>query len=390
MNFKFSDKIRRVKEANKSDIRLMSIENEKVKGINLAQGICDLDLPEVLKKRAQNAIEEKNNSYTRCDGIYEIREAVAKKIKKYNNIDADPDKNIVVTSGATGAFYCACITMLNPGDEVILFEPYYGLHVSTVLAVGALPVFAKLNPPEWSFDINEIAELISPKTKAIIINNPANPCGKVFKRDELEQIADFAIEHDLIILTDEIYEYIVFDGNKHVSLASIERVKDRVITVSGYSKTFSVTGWRIGYCVCNETIAEMIACAHDLIYICAPAPFKVGVFKSINTLNDEYYHNICNEYRKKRNKLCAVLEEIGLTPYIPNGAYYTLVNAEKLKGINSKEKAMYLLNKIGIAAVPGRAFYNGDRGDNYLRFCFGRDDSILDEACKRLLTLDLY
>ena len=368
-----------------SEIRTMSIECDKVNGINLSQGVCDLDLPLPLKIGVNEAMDKGINHYTRYDGLACLRQAISRKMLKYNNIKADPEKNIVVSAGATGAFYAACLTLLNPGDEVIIFEPYYGYHINTLLAVNAKPVYVKMNPPDWSFDISKLEKVITKKTKGIMINTPANPSGKVFSYKELEAIAEIAIKHDIFIFTDEIYEYFVYDGLKHVSPGSLSKIKDRTITISGYSKTFSITGWRIGYCVCDERWAKMIGYINDLIYVCAPAPLQFGVAKGIDSLADKFYDSLCEEYLSKRKKICSVLEKIGLTPFVPKGAYYVLVDAARLPGETSKEKAMYLLKKTGVASVPGEAFYHDKSGNNILRFCFAKQDNQLDKACKSLL-----
>lgn len=384
------NKRNRLDKLTQSEIRIMSIECEKVNGINLSQGICDLNPPESLVSAAKKAIDAGINQYTRYDGLYELRKSITEKMWDYNRIKTDPKKNIIVSSGATGAFYSACLALLNPGDEVILFEPYYGYHEYTLLAVDAVPVYAGLCPPEWTFDIENLESLVTHNTRGIMINTPANPSGKVFSMSELKLLADFCIRHNLIIFTDEIYEYITYDGHIHASPGALPEIADRVVTISGYSKTFSITGWRIGYCVCNEKWSQMIGCANDLVYVCAPAPLQAGVSEALNKLSGSgYYKALCNTYEKKRKKLCSVLKDIALTPYIPQGAYYTLVDASAIPGKTSKEKAMFLLNKVGVAAVPGSAFYSNGGGENLLRFCFAKNDNMLDEACNRLLKMKL-
>jgi aminotransferase len=372
-----------------SEIRNMSIECERVNGINLSQGICDLELPLPVKLGATEAISGGINHYTRYDGLRELREAISRKLLHDNGITTDPDKNIVVSGGSTGAFYCACLALLNPGDEVILFEPYYGYHVNTLLAANAIPVYASLEPPTWSNDFAALERHVSPRTKGIMINTPANPSGKVFSRSELNQLAEFAVRHELFVFTDEIYEYFVYDNNTHISPGALESIADQTITISGYSKTFSITGWRIGYAVCHEKWAQMIGYVNDLIYVCGPAPLQMGVARGIDQLPTEYYQSLCQQYSHKRDKICSILTEIGLEPYIPQGAYYVLSNVKNLPGSSSKEKAMFLLNRTGVATVPGSAFYADAKGGNLVRFCFAKDDDILDEACDRLLQLGL-
>lgn len=370
-----------------SEIRNMSIECERVNGINLSQGICDLELPLPVRMGATEAIAGGINHYTRYDGLPELRESISRKMLRYNKISADPEKNIVVSGGATGAFYCACLALLNPGDEVILFEPYYGYHVNTLLATNAVPVYATCEPPTWSIDFDALEKLVSSRTKGVMINTPANPSGKVFDKDELDQLAEFAIRHDLFVFTDEIYEYFVYDNNAHVSPGALESIADRTITISGYSKTFSITGWRIGYAVCHEKWAQMIGYVNDLIYVCGPAPLQMGVARGIDELPASYYQSLCQQYSSKRDKICSVLTKIGLDPYLPQGAYYVLSNVNNLPGSSSKEKAMFLLKNSGVATVPGNAFYADAKGENLVRFCFAKDDDIVEEACQRLLQL---
>ena len=366
------------------EIRDMSIACEKIGGINLSQGICDLPLPPILSAAAKTALDHGLNHYTRYDGLYDLREAISEKLLRYNSIQADPQKEIIVTAGSTGAFYCACLALLNPGGEVILFEPFYGYHEYTLLALDITPVYATLTPPHWGFNAAELENLITKKTKGILINTPANPCGKVFSRQELEVLADICTRHHLFIFTDEIYEYILYDGLSHSSPGSFPNAKDRVITISGYSKTFSVTGWRIGYCACNEEFARQIGYAHDLVYVCAPSPLQAAVGNAVHTLPDSFYHSLGTAYEQKRNVLCQALREASLPPYVPQGAYYVLADASAVPGVTSKEKAMYLLDKTGVAAVPGDAFYHREGGKDLLRFCFAKDDQVLAEACERL------
>ena len=367
-----------------AEIRNMSLECEKVGGINLSQGICDLDIPQPVKEGAKQAIDEGFNQYTRYDGLPQLRESIAKKMLGYNKIRSDPEKNIIVSVGSTGAFYSACLALLDPGDEVILFEPYYGYHLNTLLAAGAKPAYVKLKPPKWEFNMDELEGVTSAKTKGILINTPVNPCGKVFTKYELVKLVEFSKRYDLFIFTDEIYEYILYDRLKHISPASIPGARERTITISGYSKTFSITGWRIGYCVCDEKWANAIGRINDLVYICGPAPLQIGVSRGIDALGDEFYKNLARVYQEKRDKISLALENTGLRPYIPQGAYYVLADVGSVPGKTSKEKAMYMLKKTGVATVPGEAFYHDCGGENLVRLCFAKEDEVLDDACERI------
>ena len=240
------------------------------------------------------------NAYTRYDGLLMIREAIAKKFLMFNKARIDPEKNIIVSAGATGAFYSACLALLDPGDEVIVLEPFYQYHVSSLMAVGVVPVPVSLVPPDWPIVIEDIASKITPRTKAIVINTPGNPSGKVFTSKGIAHIADLCIDKDIFLFRTRSYEYFVYDGRKHTSAWDIEGARDRTIVISGYSKTFSITGWRIGYCVCDERWAQIIGYVNDLIYVCAPAPLQVGVAKGIMEFPPSYYENISTSYQKKR------------------------------------------------------------------------------------------
>jgi len=367
-----------------AEIRSMSIECELVGGINLAQGVCDTELPLPVGQGAKEAIDAGINSYTRYDGLKELRYAIANKMKDYNGIDADPESEIIVSAGSTGAFYCTCLALLNPGDEVILFEPYYGYHINTILAAEAVPTYVGLKAPDWTFSPEDLNRVVTPRTKGIMINTPANPSGKVFSRIELEWIAEFADRHDLFVFTDEIYEYFLYDGRKHISPASLPGMAERTITISGYSKTFSITGWRIGYTVSHAKWAQMIGYLNDLIYVCAPAPLQMGVAKGILELKPEYYKELCDLFSKKRDNICSTLTKVGLTPSIPQGAYYVLADISRLPGRTSKDKAMFILEKTGVASVPDEAFFHKPGSSQFVRFCFAKEDNELDEACQRL------
>lgn len=367
-----------------AEIRAMTLECERVGGINLAQGVCDTEVPLPVRKGAQTAIDQGINSYTRFDGLRELREAIARKMREYNGIMADPETEITVSAGSTGAFYCACLALLNPGDEVIVFEPYYGYHVNTLLAVEAVPAYVTMRAPEWTFTPEDLERAVTPRTKGIVVNTPANPSGKVFSRTELQGIADLARRRDLFVFTDEIYEYFLYDGSAHVSPGSLPGMADRTITISGFSKTFSITGWRIGYSVSAACWAQMIGYMNDLVYVCAPAPLQHGVAVGIEELRPGFYRDLSAEYAEKRDRICGALHRAALPPSVPRGAYYVLADVSRLPGATSKEKAMHLLARTGVASVPGEAFFHGPEGANLVRFCFAKTDDELEEACRRI------
>jgi aminotransferase len=374
---------RKASDIAQSEIRIMSVECDKVRGINLAQGICDTEVPEPVQRAAIEAIRSRQNSYTRLDGIAQLRRAIARKLCEYNRLEVDPEREIVVTAGSTGAFYSTCMALLDPGDEVIVFEPYYGYHVNTLRALDCVPVYVTMHPPSWIFSREQFERAITPRTRAIILNTPANPSGKVFSREELEFVAGLAVQHDLFVITDEIYEYFLYDQNEHLSPASLPGMFDRTITISGFSKTYSITGWRVGYAVCDARWSQSIGYFHDLTYICAPSPFQHGVTAGLEELTPDFYRGLAGEYCAKRDLLCSTLEQAGLPPSWPQGSYYVLADASALPGDNSKDKAMYLLANAGVASVPGEAFFNGG-GRNLLRFCFAKTECDLEEACRRL------
>jgi aminotransferase len=367
-----------------SEIRAMTQACAKVKGINMAQGVCDTPAPRVVLDAAVRAIRGGLNTYTRFDGLPELRQAIARKTAEYNGFAADPETNITVSAGATGAFHCACLALLNPGDEVILFEPYYGYHLSALVAVEAVPRIVPLHAAEWRFSADDLARAITPRTRAIVVNTPGNPSGKVFKREELRVIAELACRDDLFMFTDEIYEYFLYDGRTHVSIATLPGMAERTVTISGYSKTFSVTGWRIGHSVADARLAQLIGAMNDLLYVCAPAPLQVGVAVGIQELGSPFYTSLAQEYQAKRDGFCRALEDVGLQPSVPEGAYYVLADVSRLPGQTGKERAMFLLEKTGVAGVPGEAFFAGPNGHRFIRFCFAKTDEDLEEVRRRL------
>jgi len=371
-------------DLTQSEIRAMTQACASVKGLNMAQGVCDTPVPQLVLEGAEKAIRDGHNVYTRFDGVPELRQAIADKLAHYNGIRADPETEVTVSAGATGAFHCACVALLNPCDEVILFEPYYQYHVSALVAVEAIPVVVQMWPPTWTYSLAQLEQVVTTKTKAIIVNSPGNPSGKIFSRTELEALADFASRHDLFVMTDEIYEYFLYDGRQHVSMASLPNMAQRTVTIGGYSKTFSVTGWRIGYSVAAEPWTRAIGAMNDLLYVCAPAPLQMGVTCGIRELSDDFYGSLARDYQQKRDKFCSALTKAGLTPSIPEGAYYVLADVSWLPGDTGKARSMYLLEKTGVAGVPGEAFFAGQKGKNFIRFSYAKTDADLDEACRRL------
>ncbi len=367
-----------------STIRTMSVECERVGGVNLAQGVCDTEVPLVVRQAAEAAIEAGQNQYTRADGIARLRQAIAAKLRSHNGITADPETEIVVTSGVTGGFDSACRALLNPGDEVILFEPYYGYHYATLVGQYLRPVLVSLDPPDYPLATDRLVAAITPKTRGVVVNTPTNPSGKLFSLKELEQIAEVARRYDLFIFTDEIYEHFVYDGQSHISPASLQGIADRTITISGFSKVFSITGWRVGYLHGSARWTPAISYFHDLTYVCAPSAFQHGAAAGLEKLPDSFYSDLIRDYQHKRQMICEALRVAGMEPSVPAGAYYVLADAAVVPGEGSIDKAMNLLHLTGVASVPGEAFFQGGRGDHLLRFCFAKTDADLAEACERL------
>ncbi len=379
---------KRAKLVSQSEIRAMTLECVRAKGINLAQGVCDLDVPPAVIAGAKEAMDAGLNSYTRFDGLPALRHAIATKQQRFTGLEVDPENMVIASAGVTGAFISAATALFDPGDEVILFEPYYGYHVNTLLALGMVPQFLTLRRPDWSFTAQDLEAVVTNKTRAIVVNTPLNPCGKVFDQEELRIIADFAISHDIFVFTDEIYEHFVFDGHKHIAPATLSGMAERTITISGLSKIFAITGWRLGYAICDPKWHQAIGHVNDLVYVCAPSPLQMGAANGLLKLGQEYYQTVSNEHEKKRDLFCASLERAGLTPMIPQGAYYALADVSCLPGADDKERAMFLLRKTGVAGVPGRAFFQGENGKNLIRFCFAKHWPILEQACERLEQLE--
>lgn len=372
-----------------SEIRVMSVECDRIHGINLAQGICDTDPPSPVVEAAIAAMRNGQNIYTRLDGISKLRAAIANKMARYNDMQCDPDAGVLVTSGTTGGLHATCLALLNPGDEVVLFEPLYGYHRNTLQSQRVVPVTVLLNAPRWEIDLAALERSITPRTRAIIINTPCNPSGKVYTRKELEGIAEVAEKHNLFVITDEMYEYFLCGSAEHISIASLPGMAERTVTLSGFSKTFSITGWRLGYLTADPKWIPAIGYFHDLLYVCAPSPLQHGAAAGLLELPDDFYRTLATEHQQKRDQLADALTAAGLTPFIPDGAYYILADATCLRGATAKEKARNLLASCRVASVAGTAFFTEGRGENLLRFCYAKKSKDLDEACQRLRSANL-
>ncbi len=379
----------RTEELRQSDIRAVSQMVSAIDGINLGQGICDLPTPKALRESAMDAVDRSLATYSHYAGIEPLRDFILSKARSYNNIPVKSIDDIVVGAGSTGAFATAILAILDPGDEVIVFEPFYGYHVNLVKAVGAKVVTVPQQVPDWTVDFDKVEAAVTERTKAIVVTTPGNPNGKVWTRAELSDVLEIADRHDLRIITDEIYEYIVYDDHQHVSAASLPGGYERTITISGFSKTYNMTGWRLGYSISPAEVAEKMGLLNDLFYICAPTPLQHGVAAAAE-LSDTYYNEMRADYSDKRRLMCEALETAGFDVAWPDGAYYVLADirplAERLSGFEDDRTACRtLIQRCGIGSVSGSSFFsNQEVGSRYLRFCFAKEIDELETACGRL------
>ena len=373
----------RLANAAVSDIRAMTRACDAVGGINLGQGVCDLPTPAPVADAAHAAITAGKAMYAPPEGLPALREAIATRVARDYALQVDPTREVVVTLGATGAFAATMLALFDPGDEVVLFEPYYGYHYNTAVGLGLRPVLVPLKPPTWSFDRAALEGAITPRTRGVVLCTPGNPSGKVWSSEELDALGAVADAHELTVVTDEIYEHIVYDGRRHTPMATRPGMRARTVTISGCSKTFSVTGWRVGHAIAPPEAAQRIAVAHDLLYVCAPTPLQHACAAGL-AMPDAYFTGLSAMYTRKRDILCAALTDAGLTPYVPEGAYYVLADARRLGFATAREAAHAVLERAKVASVSGASFYRDPVGETLLRFCFAKDDDVLEEAARRL------
>jgi aminotransferase len=373
-----------MRDLAQSDIRRMTLECEALGGINLGQGICDLPTIPELVDEVERAVRAHHATYSRYDGVAVLRERVAERERTKNGVEYRPDGEIVVTVGSTGAFAMTMTALLDPGDEVLLPEPFYGYHWNTILAAGGVPRPVPLLEPDFSLDAAALAAAVTPRTRALVVCTPANPTGKVWSEAELDEVVALARSRDLLAVTDEIYEDILYDGRRHVSLASRPGGRDRTITVSGFSKTFSITGWRIGFAAAPEPLARAIGVLNDLYYVCAPTPLQHAVAGALARVPESYFTRLRRDYERKRDRLVATCRRLGWVPRIPAGAYYLMAEPRGVEGETARWRGDAILRRARVACIPGSAFYAGDRGEHLVRFCFAKTDDDLEEACRRL------
>jgi aspartate/methionine/tyrosine aminotransferase len=355
--------------------------------INLSQGFPDFPAPEVLKKAASEAIFADVNQYAITWGAKRFRDAIAEKSKRFLGLEVDPEREITVCCGSTEGMLDVLMAIINPGDEVIVFEPFYENYGPDTIISGATPRYVQLRAPDWSFDEDELAAAFNNKTKAIIINTPNNPTGKVFTRAELQTIADLCMKWDVLAITDEIYEHIIYDGAQHISPVTLDGMRERTIVVNGMSKTYSVTGWRVGYILAPATITGAIRKMHDFMTVGAPAPLQEAGAVALR-LPDSYYTELAAHYTARRDRLLGVLKDAGLNPFVPRGAYYIMCNIRPLRELyglaNDVEFGRFLVKEVGVAAVPSSSFFRDPAsGKDFIRFTFCKKEETLAAAAAR-------
>jgi aminotransferase len=364
-----------------SVIREMTRISDSLGGYNLSQGFPDFNCSDEIKEAAISAILNDFNQYPVTFGEPELREAISIKASGYNNITCNFETDITVTCGATEAMIATLKAIINPGDEIIIFEPFYENYGPDVILSGATPRYISLQSTKWDYDPDELKAAFNNKTKAIIINTPNNPTGKVFTKVELQEIAGLCLKWDVIAITDEIYEHILYDDSKHISIASLPGMNDRTVTINSISKTYSVTGWRVGWAIASSQITSRIRKIHDFLTVGAPNPFQHAAVKALN-FPREYYNNLHDRYYNARTLLFNALEGAGFEPVLPQGAYYIIADYSGLKPYllpeNDFDFSIKLLHKTGIATVPGSSFYSSNKTTNQIRFAF----------CKKIETLE--
>jgi aminotransferase len=381
----------RVQKFPESVIREMTRIADLHGAVNLAQGYPDFSPPAAVVEAAKHALENGYNQYSITWGARELREAIVRKAKAFNGIDANPEENVVVTCGSTEAMMAAMLSLVNPGDEVVIFEPYYENYGPDAVVSGARPRYVRLEWPGWRLDEEKLKAAFTPRTKALVLNSPHNPTGKVFRRDELRLIADLCQDRDVIAVTDEIYEHILYDGLRHISLATVGDMAERTITINGLSKTYSATGWRVGWALAPTPLATAMRRTHDFLTVGAPHPLQIAAATAL-ALDDGYYVQLADSYRKKRDRFVAGLQSVGLDCRAPEGAYYVMTDASRFPFPDDWAFAMYLVERLRVAVVPGSSFYGDpESGRRFVRFNFSKRDATLEEALSRLEELkDLH
>lgn len=382
----------KVEHFTESVIREMTRQAMLHGAINLAQGFPDFSAPAEIKMAAQEAIAADVNQYAITWGAKSLRQAIARNFQHWQGLSLEPEREITVCCGSTEAMISTLLAVCNAGDEVVIFEPFYENYGPDAVLSSAKPRFVKLRPPttpeaEWTFDEAELRKAFHNRTKAIILNTPNNPTGKVFTREELELIRDLCLEFNVLAITDEIYEHIIYDGARHISIATLDGMRDRTVTINGLSKTYSVTGWRVGWTIAPPAITDAIRKVHDFLTVGAPAPLQEAGAVALD-LPDIYYTKLAENYRTRRDHLIPALAEAGFHCFRPRGAYYVMTDIRAFQFADDLAFTQHLVKEIGVAAVPGSSFYHDPRdGAQQVRFAFCKRDQTLDEAGRRLKRL---
>ena len=355
--------------------------------VNLAQGFPDFPAPAEIKQAAQDAITADINQYAITWGAKALRDVIAEKFARTQGVQVDPEREITVCCGSTAGMMAAMMAVINPGDEVVIFEPFYENYGPDAILSGAAPRFVKLRPPDWSFDRDQLAAAFGPSTKAIILNTPNNPTGKVFARAELEFIRDLCVRWNTFAITDEIYEHILYDGAEHISIAGLEGMRERAITINGMSKTYSVTGWRVGWAIASPEATSAIRKVHDFLTVGAPAPLQQAGAVALR-LPESYYQRLAAGYTVRRDGMLSILERAGFACFKPDGAYYIMTDISAFGFPDDAAFSRYLVEEIGVAVVPGSSFYNNPaEGRRQVRFTFCKTERTLEAAAERLAKL---
>ncbi len=367
-----------------SAIRDMSLLADEIGAVNLAQGSPDFSAPAAVKRAGADAIREDYNQYEVTTGYPALRESIAAKAKRFNGLDADPEDDVTVVCGSTEGIVDAIVAVTDPGDKVIIPEPFYESYIPATIISGARPVHFQMTDPEFKLVEEQLKKAFSSRPRAIVLNTPNNPTGRVVSKAELGLVADLCTDYDVIAITDEIYEYITYDSKQHVSLASMGDMYERTITVSGLSKTFSVTGWRLGYVVANKDLSKAVRTIHDYTTVCAPTPLQRAATVALG-LPESYYRGLAKTYDKKRRFMMSALEGLGFRFSRPEGAYYIFADYSELSDLDDYAFAEHLARKVGVATVPGSSFYaDREGGKTKVRFTYTKKDATLEEAVARM------
>jgi aminotransferase len=381
---KLSSKAERFTE---SVIREMTRLALRHNAVNLSQGFPDFPAPAEIKRAAQDAISADINQYAITWGAKSLRNAIAAKFESTQGIAIDPEREITVCCGSTEAMMSTMMAIINPGDEVVVFEPFYENYGPDAILSGATPRFVKLRPPDWTFDHDELAVAFGPKTKAIILNTPNNPTGKVFERAEFERIRDLCLQWNAFAITDEIYEHMLYDGAKHISLATLDGMRERTITINALSKTYSVTGWRVGWAIAPPEVTASIRKVHDFLTVGAAAPLQEAGAAALQ-FPAEYYEKLARDYLVRRDRLLGILEGSGFRCFKPRGAYYIMADISAFGFPDDVAFAKYLVSEIGVACVPASSFYqNPADGRSHVRFTFCKKETTFQAASERFAKL---